>query len=120
MTYWHYSCRHSAESIAETGILRPNAQPMLARLPMTWFTTQRTAPRAALGLTSVTLDCNRMECLYRVVDEDEHLVVRWGDLKMAPDFAPYLTGARRLEAARGTKPGLWAVALQPVRVERLL
>lgn len=119
MGLYHYSCRHSADSIAATGILRPNRQPVLANLPLIWFTTLRTAPRTGLGLTSTILDCDRMECLYRVVDEDEHLVVRWGDLKMAPAFEPYLGGARQLDAARGAKPGLWAVALQPVRVERL-
>jgi hypothetical protein len=37
-------------------------------------------------------------------------------MKVHPSFVGYLAGARQLEGARGTKPGLWAVAFEPVRV----
>lgn len=116
MSYVHFTCHHSAESINRTLVLRPHPQPVLAGLRLTWFTTLESAPRKALGLTSTILDCDRMSHRYRVVDEDEHLVLRWGDLKAHPSFTGYLAGARKLEGSRGTRPGLWAVALEPVRV----
>jgi hypothetical protein len=116
VSYWHWTCRHSAESIDTTLILQPHRQPLLANVPMIWFTSVQSAGRNHLGLTSNTLECDRMDRMYRVIEEDEHLVVRWGDLKRAPQFTGYLAGARRLESVRGTRPGLWAVAVEPVRV----
>lgn len=115
---YHRTCRHAAEGIdSHGGILQPTPQPLLGRVPMLWFTTIASASRAALGLSSLTLACDRMERLYRVIPADEHLLIRWGDLKMAPQFEAYLPAVRRLEAVRGTRPGLWLVALDPVRVE---
>ena len=116
MSYYHFACHHSAESIDETLVLQPHRQPMLANLPLIWFTTLRDAKRAQLGLSSVTLECDRMDRLYQVIPEDEHLIVRWGDLKRHPQFSGYLAGARRLESVRGTWPGLWAVAVDEIRV----
>lgn len=116
---FHFTCRHCAESIDRTLVLTPNRQPLLANLPLIWFSTQLSVPRGALGLSSITLECDRMERVYRVIPEDEHLVVRWADLKRTTEFTGYLNGARRLEAVRGTRPYLWMVAVEQVRVVAL-
>jgi hypothetical protein len=117
--WFHRSCRDGAERIDATLTLRPLPQGTLGRLPMIWLTSQHAATRAMLGLSSRTLSCDRMEALYRVVPEDADIVVRWGDLMRTPSFEPFLPGARRLMAVRGTRPGLWGISPSPLRVERI-
>jgi len=120
--WFHWTCSDGAAQIDKGerfGTLKPLPQVPLGRLPLIWLTSSRSASRAMLGLSSKTLTCDRMECLYRVLPEDVEKVVRWGDLIRAPDFAPALPGARRLMATRGTRPGVWGVSGQPIRVERI-
>ena len=118
ISFWHRTCVHAAERIDLDMTLKAAAQPVLGRVPMIWLTTQRDATWVMLGLSSHTLSCNRMAALYQVVPEDHDKVMRWGDVMMAPSFQPLLPGARRLMAVRGTRPGVWAVSLQPLHVER--
>jgi hypothetical protein len=120
MPYWHWSCEHRAPAIAgDDFLLRPHAQVMLGRTPLVWFTSSALASREALGLSSTRLRCDRMEHLFVVVDEDLDKVHTWEALKREPWFAPFLGGAQLLEAARGTRPILWGVATEPVRVRQL-
>lgn len=116
VTYWHWTCSHRAAKIAATGVLQPNPHPVLRDLPITWLTTSRLATRAALGLSSKTLSCDRMSHLFQVEEADEPLVLSWTELKAEPAFEDYLPMARRLEAVRGTRPVVWAVTLEPVHV----
>lgn len=117
--WFHRTCEHRVGLIEEAGVLRPNPHPILGGIPLVWLTSQRSASRVMLGLTSHTLQCDRMAHLFRVLPEEDDHVVWWGDLKRLDWFEPFLVGARRLEAVRGTRPGLWGVAGAPVRVERL-
>ena len=64
---WHFCCRHSARRIGRYGLLLPHFQPVLKHR-LIWLTTDREASRVALGLTSLTLMCDRMERLYEVTD----------------------------------------------------
>lgn len=116
MGYLHFTCHHSADSIDQTLVLQPHPQVTLNRIPMTWFSTQRNVTHVMLGLTMKTIECDRMERVYEVIEEDEHLLHPWAELKALPSFSPYLASARKLEAVRGTRPGLWLVAVEPVRV----
>jgi hypothetical protein len=120
-TWFHFACHHSAESIDASGVLNPHPQPTLGGLPMTWFSVIRDPRPAWLGMDrdrQVIVSCDRMEVCYQVVPEDAHLIARWGDLKMDARFEELLPGARRLDGARGARPGLWGVTSHPVRVVR--
>jgi hypothetical protein len=123
VTEWlHRTCQHAADRIdggERYGTLTVVAQVMLGRLPMVWLTSSQSATRVMLGLSSHTLECDRMEALYRVLPEDAAQVIRWGDLVREPSFEPYLPGARRLMAVRGTRPGVWGVSPTSIRVERI-
>ena len=118
--WFHRSCDHGARAIERSGlILRPQPHPLLGGMPLIWLTAQRSATRVMLGLSSHTLECDRMATLWRVLPEDTEHVATWADLKAAAWFEPFLVGARRLEAVRGTRPGLWGVAGAPLHVERV-
>ena len=117
---YHFTCHHKAEQIgAMLGSIQPHRQPVLLDLSLSWFTSMPGAGRAALGLTSKTLECDRMEALYEVEPDDERFVMPWADLKRLDGFAPLIDASRRLEAVRGTRPSLWWVSLQPVRARRV-
>ena len=64
MTLYHYTCSHGAEGIRRTGVVKPNPATAMA-----WFTDLNPPVRDALGLTSVTLTCDRMEHRFTVADE---------------------------------------------------
>lgn len=117
--WFHRTCEHSVAGIEEAGLLRPKPHPFLGNIPLVWLTSQRGATRAMLGLTSHTLDCDRMAHLYRVLPEDHERIDWWGDVCRDSRMVPYLPGIRRLQAARGTRPGLWGVTPFEVHVERL-
>ncbi|QBI98138.1 hypothetical protein SEA_FIREMAN_55 [Microbacterium phage Fireman] len=119
--WWHRTCEHRAPKIEADGfLLRPQAHPILGNLPLVWLSSTPNATRAMLGLTSNTLECDRMAHLFKVVEEDESKIAWWGDVMRAPDMTPFLPGARRLMAVRGTRPGLWGVSADPIRVERVV
>lgn len=121
MTWYHRTCEHAAPQIVASGlILRPNPQSILAGSPLTWFTRSPSATRVMLGLSSHTLSCDRMSHLFEVIPEDEDKVMWWGDVKRTLAAEPMLPAIRRLEAVRGTRPGLWGVTGVEVRVEPVL
>ncbi len=120
MTFYRFTCEHSAEKIDASGVVIPHPQPMLGDVYLSWFSTIGSASPASLGLAGQTIiRCDRTECVYEVVEEDEPLIVRWDEFKRLDGFAPLRDPATFLEAARGTRPAFWAVAAQPVRVTRL-
>lgn len=116
--WWHRTCEHRFPRIEADGwVLRPQPHPVLSNLELVWLSSSATATRAMLGLSSNTLECDRMSHLLRVVPEDEGKIAWWGDVVRSDAMVPYLPGARRLMAVRGTRPGLWGVASEPIRVE---
>jgi hypothetical protein len=119
VTWHHRTCEHRVDKIEAEGVLLPGEHPLLGRMPLIWLTVSATASRAALGLSSHTLRCDRMAHLFRVVDEDASKVMPWQTFKTLPSLAPYLPFMQRLEATRGVRPLVWGVAFEPVRVTRV-
>lgn len=101
---YHHTCEHAARRIvADGGLLRPNVQPQLGGLQLLWLTTSSRPARAALGLTSHTLCCDRTAHTFRLLDPVD--VMPWAQLR---EQLP-ATLTRPLEAARGARPALWFV-----------
>jgi len=101
----HWTCADGAAGIRRDAAVKP-------RLGMSWWTDldkpgRRT--RAALGLTSHTLTCDRMTFLCRPVDPG--LLVPWQEVSPT---VPLLAAA--LEIPDGAMPGHWWVATEPVPV----
>jgi len=112
MTAWfHRACSHSAADIEADGlVIRPHYQQMLGTR-LSWFTFDRGASAQALGLASHRIiSCDRMERLFEVVEEDRHLIVPWASVSRQFQMGTYL------EATKGTRPGVWGVAFEEVRV----
>lgn len=108
MRLFHYCCSHSAAGIRREQVLKPHRQVVLDDVPVVWLTDLDAAPRAALGLTSVTLRCDRMEfCATVDVDAEPWFV-----------FARRFSRPQRdaLEASPGARPMHWFVSLHPVRI----
>lgn len=119
MTWHHRTCEHRAPKIEAEGVLLPNPHPLLGRMPLIWLTLSPTASRAALGLSSHSLQCDRMAHLFRVADEDASKVMPWQEFKTLNSMTEYVEFMRRLEATRGVRPLVWGVAFEPVRVVRV-
>ncbi|HEX5972559.1 MAG TPA: hypothetical protein VFY85_11570 [Gemmatimonadaceae bacterium] len=123
MTLYHYTCAHGCQAIGETGVLVPirrlappeslasltehRVPPWMADL--IWLTDLDFPMRAALGLTSYTLGCDRTSYRYRVLDEST--ARPW--LKVRRE----LVGGLDLELADGAMPRHWWVSWAPVPVE---
>lgn len=117
MTLWHYTCEHGAQAIGDTGTLWAAAQQLeeapslpldaAVLLHMVWATDMDPPERAALGLTSATIECDRMAYRYRV---PSHAFRRWGKVRSSLP-APLVDA---LELAPGAQPGAWWVSFQPV------
>lgn len=73
MKVYHFTCAHSIDKIAAEGLLKPHQQPQLDGRPLIWLTDLEGPDRLDLGLTSVSLVCDRME--FRVTVEAD--VIRW-------------------------------------------
>lgn len=113
---YHYTCTHRAELIDPAGgVLMPTPHPLLGAQPLLWLTTSAAAHRAALGLSSHLLSCDRMACLYRLTDEHAEEVYSWAWVRATLPRS----GVLRLEAARGARPALWWVSLIPQPAERV-
>lgn len=111
---YHLTCRHGAGKIVAAGLLvKPNPQPVLGDMPLSWFTHVPNARNVALGLTSHTLKCDRTERRFRVLEPEK--LFRWNDVRAVLPR----DGVLNLEAARGTRPEWWWVAQEPVEVERV-
>jgi hypothetical protein len=106
VTLYHYTCRHSHGEITDS--LRPFG----AYVPggLVWLTDLDVPMRDALGLTSVTLSCDRTAYRYRVTDEAS--CVRWVDYRSKVDRVI----VRGLEEAHGAMPMHWWVSEQRVPV----
>jgi hypothetical protein len=109
---FHYCCSHSAAGILSDGVLRPHPNPILGNLPLIWLTDLDTPDRAALGLSSRLISCDRTE--YRV-EVDTDAATHW------PTFARrFPHGRRALETAEGVLPMHWYVSEQLIPIAALL
>lgn len=110
---FHYTCvDHGLVGIEADGwVTKPNPQQMLNGMPLTWFTPLMKPDAKALGLTALMLRCDRTAVRLRALEGE--YIFRWNDVRhVMPQ-----ENARRLEGARGTRPGLWWIATEPVKVE---
>lgn len=117
---YHYTCQHGRDGLGEDGRLLTLAQqnpgvgmpPAIQELSqLIWLTDLETPNRAALGLTSRLLRCDRIQYRYRVTDPS---VARpWVDMRRSA--TPALVA--ELESAFGALPMHWWVATAPVRVQ---
>lgn len=108
MKLYHYTCCDRAEMIRRDRWLRPNPQPALDGLELVWLTDLDVPDRHALGLTSLSLNCDRIEHRIAV----DAVAVHW------PVFARRLPVHQRrpLELSPGALPMHWYVATIPVPV----
>lgn len=121
---YHFSCSHGADGIDTMGFVLPVSMVPGANLStlaegnrwladLCWFTDDPAPERLALGLTSFTIDCDRMERRYEV-DPPESL--RWWPAKILELDPVVRRQARALSNNPGAQPGRWWVANRPVRV----
>jgi hypothetical protein len=102
VTLYHYTCAHVRGRLGRRAMLRPQPQPVIGDVRLIWLTDQATPDRAALGLTSNGLDCDRLAHRY-LVDVDD--AVTWHDWKRRLD-QPAIA---RLESVPGVDPARWFV-----------
>lgn len=117
---YHYTCEHGRAGLGEEGTLLPLAQreslraggmpPVIQEVAQfIWLTDLDFPFRAALGLTSRLLRCDRTRYRYRVRSGD---AVPW--MRAREDCTPAMVEA--LETAYGVMPVHWWIATTPVRV----
>jgi hypothetical protein len=105
---YHYTCHHTRKAMGTRGMLRPS--PTFWGPSVLWLTPQATPDRQGLGLTSMLLNCDRLD--YRYVVE-------------ARDAEPWLESQLRIEAgldailalevgADGARPETWWVLTHSV------
>lgn len=116
LTLYHFTCEHHAAAIIADGKVKPASHLTWRTLPpwgrLAWFTDLGRPPSAHLGLTRVTLDCDRMAYRFRVLDPDDCL--RWVDwVRAHPESQAWRL---RLEATTDTRPMHWYVSTLPVAV----
>lgn len=107
---WHYTCDHAAAGIRRDGLIKPNAQPALDGLPVSWFTDLDRGHRFEVGLTSRIIRCDRMAHRFEVKDPN--------GLEHWPVLARHLRVPREIrdELEDGRLPAHWWVSLNPVEV----
>jgi hypothetical protein len=91
-------------------MLTPWPQPFLGGVALVWLTDLAVPDRAALGLESVTLTCDRTACRYVV--KDTSTCVPW--LQWAARLPLRL---RSLLETEGRKPAHWYISEQAVLAE---
>lgn len=119
MSFYHYTCSHSAPLILRSGTVRPLGQLacLSGQMPtdrhwmldIAWFTDLEEPLREALGLTSVTLQCDRTE--WRLTVSDPSTLLPWS--RYARRRVPV---DQREDLERYGRPAHWWVSLEPVPV----
>lgn len=110
---FHYTCDHAARSITRRGMLLPQLQPVLRGRRLVWLTDLEVADRAALGLTSRTLSCDRTANRYRVLAARD--IVSWFEWAEANGIPAFMR--RELEAVEDAAPARWFVSETAVLAE---
>lgn len=115
MRLYHYTCGHRYPSIMRDGLLRCNPQIQLPGAPaIVWFTDLHPPDRLALGLTSYSLSCDRIEHCITVDFSDD-----------APPWQWYAWARRNLslddrwllEGIDGTRPAHWWLSTDDVPLQ---
>lgn len=106
MILYHRTCLDGLLGIEEGGWwLKPNRQPVLRDRRLIWLASIPNAGRLALGLTSKTLGCDRMEVLLVVETEKAIKWTKWANQNGV--------AVNRL-GGTGARPGLWWILMEPV------
>ena len=104
MTLLHYTCAHVRQRLGRRAMLRPQRQPHLGDRRLLWLTEQAVPDRLALGLTSQSLDCDRLQHRYLVDTLDAEPWLAYAQRTGLPPDA-----RARLEAVDGAQPSTWWV-----------
>lgn len=109
---YHYTCGDSLARIREDWTLQPCMHPLVGSR-LVWLTDLAVPNRNALGLTSITLDCDRTE--HRLTVKPGQQITEWWRWCRANG----ITRADRdlLEMWPDAQPLRWFVSMEPVRVE---
>lgn len=113
MKLYHYTCSDGLKCIRRDGFLKPHGQVVLGGVPLVWLTDLAVVDRAALGLWSHSLSCDRTE--HRVEVETD-AAMHW------PRYARRFLWPLReqLEGSNGARPMHWYVSEQPVPLAAVL
>lgn len=111
---YHYTCGHGAAGIGKTGLIDVFLQPPEGQVALTWLTDLEAPNRLALGLTSNTIQCDRLAFRFDVPEPVE--VVRYVDVRRE-HFPRYWREA--LERSPGAMPMHWYLSLVPQRVANI-
>lgn len=107
MILYHFTCEHALRRIGDdNGLIVPHYQPFLDT-GVVWMTHDPHATRDALGLSSVTLGCDRMFARFEIPDPED--AVPWNAIRHHYKYG------HLLEAVKGTRPDLWWVSRLPQR-----
>lgn len=107
MKLWHFTCRDAAPRIVACGYLRPHPQIQLDGTKLVWLTDLENPTRDQIGLSSITLNCDRMEHRFEVDTDAMTPWLSW--LRERP--RDVRLAARRLALAEGALPAHWYVAV---------
>jgi hypothetical protein len=114
---YHYTCSHHADAIRESGLIYPGVRLHgrdVGGARFAWFTDLAPpVPREAVGLTSVTLACDRTECAF-MVHRQSPGIERWIDVRRSH------RDLWDLELADGVTPMHWFVSQTAVATMREL
>lgn len=108
---YHYTCDHGAASIRATGWILPLGDIAPVGLApgvpsLLWLTDLDRPNRLALGLTSISISCDRTR--YRFAIQPQPSITTWWRWRRAhPEFAPF---AARIEEQPGSRPKHWWVS----------
>src|SRR5258708_39094220 len=114
MKLFHYTCSCCAEKIGESGRLKPSNYWITAGGDaLVWLTDCATPDRFALGLTSLTLPCDRTEIRYIVETNNAEPWQLYARRKRV-----YESEEERLKFEGGREPEHWFVTTFTVRATR--
>lgn len=106
---FHFTCQHAADRIE--GLLLPHPQPLIGDTALVWLTDLDEPDREGLGLTSMTLACDRTQIRYRVTDPTP--VEPWIGSTTQASVAPPIQALLH----RYSRPEHWFISRQPVAVD---
>jgi hypothetical protein len=119
VTLYHYTCSCALEKIRADGwTLRPNYLAPKVGLPaLVWLTDMENPDKGALGLTGVTLSCDRTE--YRLTVAETDGVLPWSKWCRANGFTrrqrDWLELGNPFGSANAAQPRRWFVSPEPVK-----
>jgi hypothetical protein len=105
---WHYCCEHSARGIVKDGFLRPGTDGLV------WVTDLHPPRREALGLTMLTIHCDRTTNAFMVADDTD--VVWWPYARTSLADVKGNGWVEGLENAEGAEPRHWFVSVRQIPV----